>query len=102
MAEKSLPTLASELWDMVRAYAKQQTVDPLKGLARFVAWGLAGSFLLGTGLLLLALAGLRALQTETGDTFDDRWSWAPYLITLVVCVAVIGLVLSRVNKRRAR
>lgn len=101
MAEKSLPTLASELWDLVRAYAKQETVQPLKGIVRFVGFGIAGSLLLGTGLVLLALGGLRALQTETGTTFDGNWSWVPYLIVLVGCAAVVGLAVSRTGKRKA-
>ena len=32
----------------------------------------------------LALGGLRLLQTETGSTFTDDWSWVPYLIMVVV------------------
>jgi hypothetical protein len=100
VAEKSLPTLVSELWDLVRAYAKQETVQPLKGIGRFVAFGLAGSVLLGTGLVLLALGGLRALQTETGTTFGGNWSWAPYLIVLLGCAVVVGLALSRTGKRK--
>lgn len=101
MAEKSLPTLASELWDLVRAYAKQETIGPLKGIGRFIAFGLAGSLLLGLGLVLLALGGLRALQTETGDTFDGNWSWAPYLIVVVGCAAILGLLATRMGKKKA-
>lgn len=100
MAEKSLPTLASELWDLVRAYAKQETVGPLKGIGRFIAFGLAGSLSLGIGLVLLAIGGLRALQTETGDTFDGNWSWAPYLIVLAGCAAFLALVATRMGKRK--
>lgn len=101
MAEKSLPTLASELWDLVRAYAKQETVGPLKGLWRFVGFGLAGAFLLGIGVVLLAVGGLRALQTETGSTFDGNWSWAPYLIVLAACAAILALLFSRMGKKKA-
>jgi hypothetical protein len=100
-SEKSLPTLASELWDLVRAYAKQETIEPLKGLGRFIAFGLAGSFALGIGLVLLALGGLRALQTETGTTFHGNWSWAPYLIVLVACASIAGIAMSRTGKRKA-
>lgn len=99
MAEKSLPMLASELWELVRTYAKQETVEPLKGIGRFVAFGLAGSLFLGLGLMLFAVAGLRALQTETGDTFAGNWSWAPYLLVLAGCALIIGLVVSRMGKR---
>jgi hypothetical protein len=100
LSEKSLPTLAGELWQLLREYARQETLAPLKGVIRFVAFGVAGSLLIGTGLVLTAVAGLRALQTETGDTFAGNWSWAPYGIVLLGCIAVAGLALSRVGKRR--
>jgi Putative Actinobacterial Holin-X, holin superfamily III len=77
-----LPQLVTELWELVVAYFKQETVVPLKQLGRYIALGIAGSLLLGLGVLFLALAGLRALQTETGDAFDGNWSWAPYAIVL--------------------
>lgn len=102
MSDKSLPSLAAELWDLVRAYARQETVEPLKGLGRFVAFGVAGSVMLGTGIVLLVLGGLRALQTETGDAFDGNLSWAPYLIALVVSGGVGALAASRISKRAAR
>ncbi|MGH9027034.1 MAG: phage holin family protein [Acidimicrobiia bacterium] len=79
-----VPQLVSELWELIVAYFKQETVVPLKQLGRYVALGLAGSLLLGMGVLFLAMAGLRALQTETGDVFDGNWSWAPYGIVLAV------------------
>ena len=88
---KGLPTLAVELKDLVVTYAKQETVEPLKNVGRFVAFGIAGSFVLATGLLLLVLALLRALQTEFDDVFDDDLSFLPYVITLVVCGIVAGL-----------
>ena len=90
-SDTSVPALAAELWDLVRAYVKQETVEPIKGLGRKVAFGIAGSVLLSIGLVLLALGGLRALQTETGTTFEESWSWAPYLITLVGLAVLIGL-----------
>jgi hypothetical protein len=99
VSEKSLPTLASELWDLVRAYAKQETVEPLKGILRFIGFGLAGAVSLSIGLVLLALAGLRALQTL--DTFDGNLSWAPYGIVVVVSMLLVGLLLSRTSKRKA-
>lgn len=95
----SLPNLATELWDLLRAYAKQETVEPIKDLGRFVAFGVIGSLLLGTGSVLLALAVLRALQTETGSVFDGSWSFAPYLLTLVVCVVVIAMATSAIVRK---
>jgi hypothetical protein len=96
---KPIGEVVSELVDLTKAYAKQETVDPLKGLGRYLGYGLAGSLLLSIGVILLALAGLRALQTETGTTFTGNWSWVPYVIVLVFAVAVIGLALTRINKK---
>ena len=90
-SNKSVPTLLQELWQLVVAYFKQEAIDPIKALGRFVAFGVAGSLFLAIGLTLLTLSGLRALQTETGTTFTGNWSWAPYGITLVGCGLVAGL-----------
>ena len=100
--QKSLPTLASELKELVLAYAKQETIVPIKNLGRFIAFGVAGSTVLSVGMLLLALALLRGLQVETGSTFRGNASWAPYLITLVVCVVVIALAARAVGAARRR
>jgi hypothetical protein len=99
---KSLPVLAEELWQMIVGYFKQETVVPLKGLGRFVAFGIVGSLLLGTGVVLLLLAGLRALQAETGSTFTGNWSWAPYGITIagaLLVAALAGMAISRGRNR---
>jgi hypothetical protein len=97
-----LPQLVLELRDLVVEYAKQETIVPLKQLGRYVLFGVVGSFLLGLGVVLLGVGGLRALQTETGDTFTGDWSWAPYGIT-VVAMLFGGLVTWRArNARRDR
>ena len=92
--------VATELWELSLAYAKQETIDPLKGLGRFLGFGVMGAFLLGIGTSLLLLGGLRALQTETGSTFTGNWSWAPYLIVVAGGLALIGLALLRINRRK--
>lgn len=103
-SDKSLPTLASELWELVVTYAKQETIDPLKRLGRFLGFGVPGALLLGTGLVLLAVGGLRAMQEETGSTFTGNWSWAPYGILLVASAAIAGLSARAIgsNKRKGR
>ena len=81
-----LPQLVTELRDLVVSYFKQQTLVPLQQLGRYIGFGILGSLLLGFGVLFLGLSMLRALQTETGDTFAGDWSFAPYLLTFVTLV----------------
>jgi hypothetical protein len=83
---------------LVVDYAKQETLGPLKGLGRFVAVGMAGSIALATGSVLLLLAGLRALQTETGSTFTGNLSWLPYTITAASAVVIMVLAAWRITK----
>lgn len=92
----------SELVQLVVDYAKQETLGPLKGLGRFLAFGLAGSIFLAVGLSVLLLAGLRALQTETGTTFAGNLTWIPYLATAGAAVVVAGLAGWRIAKGPAR
>ncbi len=97
---KSIPQVASELWELSVAYAKQETVDPLKGLGRFLGYGIGGAILFGLGSVLLLLAGLRALQTETDTTFTGNLSWIPYVIVVIAALLLVGLVVWRVVKRK--
>jgi hypothetical protein len=88
--ERSLPTQIGELWRMVLAYVRQETVEPVRNLGRFVAFGVGGSLLLGLGVSLLILATLRFFQSETGSTFTGHLSWVPYVIMLIVAVVLAG------------
>ena len=86
-----------EVVDLVRDYARQETLGPLKGAGRWLALGAAGAVLLGLGSVFVLIGVLRLLQTET-SAFDGGWSWVPYLIVLVAAAIVAALALSRVKK----
>ncbi len=81
-----LPQLVLELRDLVIDYVKQETLVPIRQLGRYIGFGIVGSLLLGLGVVLLGVGGLRALQTETGSTFTGDWSWAPYFIMFAVLI----------------
>ena len=99
MADNPQQTIR-ELKDLVVAYAKQETIDPIKGLGRFVGFGVGGAVLLGTGGFFLAMAILRALQTQTGDAFADWRSFLPYLIVVILLLIVAFVAYLAAKKRR--
>ena len=78
-------------------YLKQETVQPLKGLGRFLYMGITGSFFLAFGILLILLGVLRLLQTETGTALTGDWSWVPYAAVVVLGIAVIGVAVWRIT-----
>lgn len=92
----------AELRDVVLAYFRQEAVDPLKRLLAWLGFGLAGGVFICAGLVLLALGGLRALQTETGDHLAGHLSWSPYAIVLAGVLVVFLLARSAARARRRR
>lgn len=88
-----------ELIEFVKAYAKQETVGPLKGAGRWIGFGAAGAACLGLGLSLLLLGLLRVLQSEWDWASSGRMSWLSYLIVLVACVALLVATLTRIPKK---
>ncbi|MHB1138701.1 MAG: phage holin family protein [Microthrixaceae bacterium] len=108
---KGVGAQIADFKDLVVAYAKQETIDPLRTLGRYLGFGVAGSVVIAVGLGLLLLALLRGLQQI--ELFNDplqldggTWSWAPYLITgavgLVVAVLFLGRLISMAKKQGTR
>lgn len=95
-------TQFADVKDLLVGYAKQETVDPIKGLGRFVGYGLAAMLLIGIGSIELTVALLRLLQTETGSPLRGNWSWVPYLITLLVASGVVYASLKAINRTTSK
>lgn len=98
--DKPISTLVSELYGMVVAYVKQETVVPLKALGRFVAFGVAGALMLAIGGGLLTLAAVRAAQAETGRHLAGNLDWVPYGAGILVAGIGAGWAASRIGKGR--
>jgi H+/Cl- antiporter ClcA len=79
---------ARELVDLVIAYAKQETLEPLKGLGKRAALGLGGALLLGIGGIFCSVAALRAMQSETDFFERHNLSYLPYFFTVVILVVL--------------
>ena len=87
-----------EVIDYVKAYAQQETIGPLKGAGNWLGYGIGAALTLGFGLFLLLLGLLRLLQTEWTRSGSGSLSWLPYLITLVVALALLALTMQRIKK----
>jgi hypothetical protein len=95
---KSLTETLRELWQLLQDYAKQETIDPLKRLGRFVGFGVPAALCIAIGTVLALLAVLRVLQRETYPHLAGNLSWIPYLVTLGIaglCAGIGGLLIIR-------
>ena len=97
-AKKSDIGQVEEIIDLVKAYATQETVGPLKGIGLKIGWGLAGALALSMGLFFVSLGLLRLIQVKIPRISHGAWSFVPYVIIFVFCVGVTAFALSRISK----
>jgi hypothetical protein len=90
-----------ELRELVVEYAKQETVEPLLALRKYVGFGLLGAVLLGMGSLFLQIGILRLLQEQTGASLTGNWSWVPYFVVIITSLTVAAL-LFKIGTRKRR
>lgn len=94
---KNDPSVA-EVVDVLKGYALQETVEPLKGAGRWLGVGVAGAVSFGIGGILILLGLLRLLQTEWERTATGALSWVSYLIVLIIGGIAIALAATRIKK----
>lgn len=97
-ADKADDASVGEVIDYVKAYAKQETLGPLKGAGNWLGYGVAAAVSLGLGLVLVLVGLLRLLQTEWPRSASGNLSWLAYLITLVVAGLLLWLTVMRIKK----
>lgn len=88
---------------MLVTYAKQETVEPLKTLGKYLGLGIAGAIAVFLGLFFLALGVLRLLQTEV-DAFSGggKGSLVPYLIAIATLAVLMGILFSLFLRAKKR
>jgi hypothetical protein len=100
-ASKEDPGSISQVIDLVKDYARQETLGPIKGAGRWLAAGAAGAVLLGTGCVFIVLGVLRMVQNEYGRSFRGSWvTMLPYVFAFVASLLVIGVAAWRISKKK--
>jgi hypothetical protein len=84
--------------NLVAAYAKQETVDPIRALGRFFIWGMISAVLVSVGAILVDLAIVRALQTELHTHLKGSLTWLPYIGGILFAAGVVALAAWRIPK----
>lgn len=104
MPDKSTAQEVQELRDLVVGYAKQETVDPLKNLGRWVGFGLGGALAIGIGTVFVGIALLRYLQTSQWNWVNGTGNsrWLPYVAAIVFYALVAGIAWRARSRRRNR
>jgi len=97
----SLQRDIDEIKELALAYLKEETIDPLKKMGRFVLWGTIGSLFVGFGAVMLLLGLLRFLQ-EQFPVLDGSLSWVPYLVVLTTGALVLALTVWRISSGTAK
>ena len=102
MAKPNPLDASQEIQEMLVTYAKQETVEPLKTLGRYLGFGLGGAVLLFVGTLFVALGVLRL--TQTLEVFEGT-SWAstlPYLIAIASLAVIVGMILIALGRAKKK
>jgi hypothetical protein len=90
-----------ETYELVRDYAKQETVGPLKGAGRWLVFGLLASFFLSVGIIIVLVGFLRMFQDVVLVVWfpdqADGLSFLPYVLTLAIGLAISIVAWSRVR-----
>lgn len=94
---QDIPRLVREFIDLAKEYLLQETVGPAKKLGHFAGFSIGATALWSAALILLSVAGLRALYGALPD--GPYWEGLAYLITVVVLAAFLALVVKLVPDR---
>jgi len=102
--------------ELVIAYSEQELLGPVQQQVKDLGTGIAGSVLMATGTVLLALGFVRALQVELGGAgrvpasevygsvgaLSGNLSWVPYILAAVFCLLVALFCVWRITQGNQR
>ncbi len=91
-----------EIQQLLVSYAKQETVEPLKTLGRYIGFGVAGALLVSLGTFFIGLGILRLTQSIDALAGSSWASTLPYLITLAVLVAFMASIFLAMGRAKRK
>lgn len=91
-----------EVRELFVRYLKEQTLQPLKDLGRFVLFGVLGSVFVAFGVVI-GLVGLLRMFQDLFPVLDGSLSFIPYLIVvvlaLIVCLGIVRRIVTSAPRR---
>lgn len=94
---QDIPRLINEFVELARAYLLQETVEPAKRLGHFAGFSLAAAAMWSVAVLLLAVAGLRALFGVLPS--GPYWEALAYVIAALFLAGFLALLVKLVPDR---
>jgi len=94
---QDIPRLVTEFIQMAREYLLQETVEPAKRLGHFAGFSVGAALLWSAALILLSVAGLRALYGLLPE--GAYWEALAYVGFALILVGFIALVVRLVPER---
>ena len=93
---RELPGLIGEFVELAKAYVRQRTLEPAKGLGRVAGFGFAAGLLFALAAPFLAVAGMRVIVDALPD--GRIWSGFGYILASFGLLGITGLVAWRAVK----
>ncbi len=94
---QDIPRLTSEFIELAKEYLLQETVEPAKRLGRFAGYSIGAAALWAVALVLLSVAGLRALIGVLPA--GPYWEALGYVLFASVLVGFIAILIKLVPDR---
>lgn len=98
---KTVTEEGRELAELLRDYAKQETIEPLAKLKHYLGFGIPGAILLALGVYLISLGILRGMQHLAVASGDGFGSLLPLLASSAFLLAVSGVCIAKARRSMA-
>ena len=94
---QDIPKLVAEFYELAKTYLLQETVEPAKKLGHFAGYSLGAAALWATALVLLSVAGLRALFDVLPS--GPYWEALAYIAFVLILVGFMALLIKLIPDR---